>query len=89
MRDVNARYLPNDITKAEQQGFFSTDASWFKSESIEFVRRKLLIDKSRIFKYLNADAIAELVQQHLDSRKNRRLLIWFLLNLEESLSCAQ
>jgi asparagine synthase (glutamine-hydrolysing) len=35
-----ARYIPEDITRAEKQGFSSPDASWFKGESIEFVRRQ-------------------------------------------------
>jgi asparagine synthase (glutamine-hydrolysing) len=41
LRDMMSRYIPSDITRAGKQGFSSPDASWFKGESIEFVRRKL------------------------------------------------
>ena len=38
LRDAMARYIPQDITEAEKQGFFSSpDASWFRDESIEVV----------------------------------------------------
>jgi asparagine synthase (glutamine-hydrolysing) len=87
LRDVMSRYIPDEITKAEKQGFSSPDASWFKGESIEFVKRKLLADNPLIYEYLDADSVRGLVQQHLDGRENRRLLIWSLLNLEEVLSC--
>ena len=75
------------IADAVKQGFSAPDASWFKGESIEFVKRKLVTGNPRIYEYLDADAIRELVHQHLDGRENRRLLIWSLLNVEEVLAC--
>ncbi len=87
LRDVMSRYIPDEITKAEKQGFSSPDASWFKGESIEFVKRKLLMGNPRIYEYLDADSVRDLIHQHLDGRENRRLLIWSLLNVEEMLSC--
>ena len=85
LRDMMSRYIPAEITNAQKQGFSSPDASWFKGESIEFVRRKLLMGQPRLYEYLDADAVRELIGQHLDGRENRRLLIWSLLNIEEVL----
>jgi asparagine synthase (glutamine-hydrolysing) len=82
LRDVMTRYIPDEITKAEKQGFSSPDASWFKGESIEFVKRKLLIADAHIYQFLERGAVLKLVQQHLDGHENRRLLIWSLLNAE-------
>jgi len=82
LRDVMARRIPDDVTKAEKQGFSSPDASWFKGESIDFVRRTLLQGKPRIFDVLNRDAVTSLVEEHLRGEQNRRLLIWSLLNVE-------
>ncbi len=82
LRDVMTRYIPDEITKAEKQGFSSPDASWFKGESIEFVKRKLLNADARIYQFLDRGSVLQLVQQHLDGRENRRLLIWSLLNAE-------
>lgn len=87
LRDVMSRYIPNEITKAEKQGFSSPDASWFKGESIDFVKRKLLTGSPRIYEYLDADSVRGLIHQHLDGQENRRLLIWSLLNVEEVLTC--
>ena len=38
LRDAMRSILPQDITSAEKQGFSSPDASWFKGDSIEFVK---------------------------------------------------
>jgi len=82
LRDVMSRLIPDEVTKAEKQGFSSPDASWFKGESIEFVKRKLLNTEARIYQFLDRGSVLQLVQQHLDGRENRRLLIWSLLNVE-------
>jgi len=82
LRDMMARYIPEDITKAEKQGFSSPDASWFKGESIEFVKRTLLDGRSRIYDVLDYHAVKPLVEQHLQGEHNRRLLIWSLLNVD-------
>ena len=87
MRDVMSRFIPREITKAEKQGFSSPDASWFKGESINFIKRKLLTGSPLIYEYLDADSVRGLIHQHLDGQENRRLLIWSLLNVEEVLAC--
>jgi asparagine synthase (glutamine-hydrolysing) len=85
LRDVMTRYIPDEITKAEKQGFSSPDASWFKGESIDFVRRKLLNRNARLYRLLDPEAVKGLIKQHLDGHENRRLLIWSLLSVEASL----
>jgi asparagine synthase (glutamine-hydrolysing) len=87
LRDMMARYVPDIVVRAEKQGFSSPDASWFKGESIEFVKRKLLMGNPRLYEFLDAGSVRELIHQHLDGKENRRLLIWSLLNLEEVLLC--
>ena len=82
LRDMMSMYIPNDIVRAEKQGFSSPDASWFKGESIDFVRRVLLNETSRIYDVLDYQAVKSLVEQHLNGEQNRRLLIWSLLNVE-------
>jgi asparagine synthase (glutamine-hydrolysing) len=87
LRDVMSRYIPDEITKAEKQGFSSPDASWFKGASIDFVKRKLLNPNARLYSLLDRNAVTGLVNQHLDGSENRRLLIWSLLNVEAWLEC--
>lgn len=82
LRDVMSRYIPSEITKAEKQGFSSPDASWFKGESIDFVKRQLLTGKARIYDVMDRGVVEALIQQHVRGEQNRRLLIWSLLNIE-------
>ncbi len=83
LRDMMSRHIPHEITSAEKQGFSSPDASWFKGESIEFVRRSLYARDARIYQYLDRGATRSLIEDHLAGRQNRRLLIWSLLNVEQ------
>jgi asparagine synthase (glutamine-hydrolysing) len=83
LRDVMQRHLPGDIAKAEKQGFSAPDASWFKGESIDFVRRKLNAGSPMLYEYLDRNAVNLLLNEHLAGEKNRRLLIWSLLSIEQ------
>lgn len=82
LRKVMERYVPEVITGAVKQGFSAPDASWFKGDSLDYVRRVLFSGKAGIYDYLEREAVRELVQDHLDGRINRRLLVWSLLNVE-------
>ena len=82
LRKLMARYLPAEIVDGEKQGFSAPDASWFKGESIDYVRHTLLEGRPRLFDYLSRSEVQPLVKEHLEGRHNRRLLIWSLLNLE-------
>ena len=81
LRDMMKRYVSDDITKAAKQGFSSPDASWFKGDSIDFVRARLLDPKSKIYTVIDYDATSHLIKEHLAGEENRRLLIWSLLNV--------
>ena len=83
LRDMMQRYISNDITKSAKQGFSAPDASWFKGESINFVRERLFDPGSKLFNVLDYGAVTELVKEHLAGTHNRRLLIWSLLNVDE------
>ena len=83
LRDVMARYIPADIVEAEKQGFSSPDASWFRGESIDFVSRTLLDGRAEIYRWLDHDVVSALVNEHISGKRNRRLLIWSLINLEQ------
>lgn len=83
LREIMAEFLPSSFAKRKKQGFSAPDASWFKGDSIEFVKRRLMKKDARIYDYLDRAALQRLVQEHLDGQANRRLLIWSLLSLEE------
>ncbi len=83
LRKMMSEFLPTDITDREKQGFSAPDASWFKGESIDYVTRRILDPKARIYRVLDYHAIKEQLDEHLEGRTNKRLMIWSLLNLEE------
>ncbi|WP_299680935.1 asparagine synthase (glutamine-hydrolyzing) [uncultured Roseobacter sp.] len=82
LRDMMSRYIPDSVTAAAKQGFSSPDASWFKGESIDFVRRTLLENDAAIYQFMARGPVEDLINDHLSSRENRRLLIWSLLYIE-------
>ena len=83
LRDMLSDYVPDYITKGEKKGFSSPDASWFKGESIDFVRKKLLDPQAKIYNVLDYHATVSLIDDHLSGKENRRLFIWSLLNVDE------
>ncbi len=82
LRDVMQRHIPPEIASAEKQGFSAPDASWFRGESIEFVKRSLLVGDPAIYQLLDRTVVKRLIDEHLTGKTNRRLLIWSLLNVE-------
>ena len=82
LRQVMEQYIPTEITRAVKQGFSAPDASWFRGESIDYVRREILDGRARLYNYLDRETVRALVSDHIDGRHNRRLLIWSLLSFE-------
>lgn len=83
LRDAMRSVIPDHVVDAEKQGFSAPDASWFKGQSIDFVRRRLLQGSPRIYEFMDREAVRSLVEEHLQGTCNRRLLIWSLLSVEE------
>lgn len=83
LRKVMERYIPTEFTMGIKQGFSAPDATWFRGESIEYVRRRLFNRQARIYAYLDQKTVQVLVNEHLENKQNRRLLIWSLLNFEQ------
>lgn len=86
LRDVMKNYIPHSVASSEKQGFSGPDASWFRGQSIDFIKRKLLKNNAQIYDFLDRDKVHSLVGEHLNGVQNRRLLIWSLLNVEAYLT---
>jgi len=83
LRKMMNKYIPKDITSGAKQGFSSPDQSWFKGESIDFVRESILSKNASIYNYMDYSSVSRLVNEHLDGKENRRLFIWSLINFEQ------
>lgn len=86
LRDVASNFVSRQVTNAPKQGFSSPDASWFKGESIDFVRSIIFDKNSKIYNFLNHNVVQKLVNEHVNGHQNRRLLIWSIINFEVFLS---
>jgi asparagine synthase (glutamine-hydrolysing) len=82
-RKMAEKYIPEHISSAEKQGFSAPDASWFRGESIEYVKKIVLNPNSMIYSFFDKNAVQEMAQEHFDGRQNKRLFIWSLINFEE------
>lgn len=82
LRKMMERYIPKSVTKNVKQGFSAPDASWFKGDSMDYVRDLLFDNNAVIYNYLDRKTCQGLVTEHLEGKGNRRLLIWSLLNFE-------
>ncbi len=82
LRKALSKYLGKEIVDGKKQGFSSPDASWFKGESIEFVKQKLYSSKLVKNKIFNKDFLIPYVNEHLEGKQNHRLFIWSFINLD-------
>jgi len=82
LREVMKRYIPPEITNGIKKGFSAPDASWFKGDSIDYVKQVLFDKRSYLYDYLDRRSVQALVTEHFQGKANRRLFIWSLLNFE-------
>jgi len=82
LRQALAGYIPGDYTDATKQGFSAPDASWFKGESIDYLRTLLFDKRALIYDYIQPETAQRLMGEHFSGQHNHRLLIWSLLCFE-------
>ena len=82
LRKTMTRFVPERVSAANKQGFSAPDASWFRGDSLDYVRSLLFTPSARIWEYLDYATARALVEEHLSGKENRRLLIWSLLSIE-------
>jgi asparagine synthase (glutamine-hydrolysing) len=75
LRKTLSKYLDKQVTENKKQGFSSPDASWFRGESIEFVRKEF----SNIPKIFDFSVAKKIFDEHTSGLKNNRLAVWSLL----------
>jgi len=88
LRKVMSKYIPEEINNATKQGFSAPDESWFRGESIDFVKRSICSRDAKIYDLFDFNETQKLVNEHLEGKANRRLLIWGLLSFNELLANA-
>lgn len=83
LRKAMSRHVPAEVVEREKQGFSAPDASWFKGDSMDYVRRVVESGDSKLWNFMDQHSVRALVNEHLEGNQNRRLFIWSLLSVEE------
>lgn len=82
LRQAMNGIIPQIVSKRAKQGFSAPDASWFRGESIEYVRKLLQSNRTIIYNYLNPRYIQTRLDEHMSGAVNHRLFIWSLISFE-------
>ncbi|MBX3486363.1 MAG: asparagine synthase (glutamine-hydrolyzing) [Candidatus Paracaedibacteraceae bacterium] len=82
LRKTLAKYLDKQIVNDRKQGFSSPDASWFKGESIDFVKKNLSNSSLIRDSIFDRNFTESYINDHLEGQKNRRLFVWSFISLE-------
>jgi asparagine synthase (glutamine-hydrolysing) len=82
LRRALTKYVPSDYTQGRKQGFSAPDASWFKGESIDYLRNLLFNKRALLYDFIQPETARELLSEHFEGKTNRRLLVWSLLSFE-------
>lgn len=82
LRQVAARYLPEDVTRLKKQGFRFPLGIWFRTELKDFLLA--LFDQSRFVELglFEKSYIDQLLAEHMSGKVDHNYRIWVLLNLE-------
>lgn len=82
LRKALSQYIPDTFTKGQKQGFSAPDASWFRGESIDYIKNLLFDKRARIYDYIQPEKAHAIMNEHFEGTQNKRLMIWSLLCFE-------
>ena len=82
LRRAATRYVPEHYANGTKQGFSAPDGTWFKGESIDYIRDLLFDRRARMYDYIQPEAAQAMMNEHFSGTQNRRLLIWSFLCFE-------
>jgi asparagine synthase (glutamine-hydrolysing) len=83
LRKAFSHLLGDNTLDAMKQGFSAPDASWFKGESIDYVKSIVSNSNAPVFSYFDQKAVDSIFSEHLSGQKNYRLFIWSVIYLNK------
>ena len=82
LREAMRGVVPAEILSRRKQGFSPPDESWYRGPTMDYVGRMLLDPRSLGRGIVRPEYVRRLVNEHTSGRRNHRLAIWSLLNIE-------
>jgi asparagine synthase (glutamine-hydrolysing) len=82
LRKAMQRLIPPEIIERKKQGFTGPYESWYRGESLDYIRRLLTSPRARYREFLDPGFVENVLAEHQSATCNHRLLIWSLLCFE-------
>ncbi len=82
LRKAMQDFIPETIVNRKKQGFSAPDESWYRGESASYVKETLLNPYTASSEFIRKEYIKNIIDEHMDQKKNHRLLIWSMLCFE-------
>ena len=82
LRKAMMDFIPEKIMNRKKQGFSAPDESWYRGENATYIKELLLNKKTISSEYINQKYVEKIINEHMDQRKNHRLIIWSFMNFE-------
>lgn len=76
------KILPHNIIYRKKKGFRVPIEHWFRNELRDYTKDILLGEETHIHQWIKKEAIAAIIQEHIDTKINNANKIWALLTLE-------
>ncbi len=86
LKETMKNYLPEKVLNHPKQGFAMPLDAWFKDDLKEFIYSKLILNDSKLYKYLDKDFVNKNLQTHFLGMRDYSQKIWMLLFLDEWLN---
>ena len=86
LRSLLSEIMPGEITARPKRGFRVPLSSWFRGEMAERIRGSLLGPKAAAADFLGRERVGQVVNDHLNGRREGSLHIWALLAMESWLA---
>src|SRR5438309_2255966 len=82
LRQAMRGLLPDETLFRRKQGFTPPDRTWYKGESLRYLRDLVLGPRALARGYFRPEALRQVLDDHLQDRRNNRFLIWSLMCFE-------
>ncbi len=82
LRQAMRNLLPAETILRRKQGFTPPDRTWYKGESLTYIRDLILGPRALERGYFEPGALQEIIEDHLQNRRDHRFLIWSLMCFE-------
>jgi asparagine synthase (glutamine-hydrolysing) len=82
LRRAMQQLLPDEVVERRKQGFTPPDRTWYKGESLPYVRDLILGPRALDRGYFEPAFVEEILAEHLADRVDHRFLLWSLMCFE-------